>query len=204
MRVSHIGKHESICIDDPEVEARTRKCFDAASDTVFLPSRTRYESVARSEFENVPSGGSLMRMLGIPTWNELAPWVGMLPHSERLSYSLNALRELSVDLHDGEVGPSTIEWMAHRSPGALSNAHLRELLGVWEDVLAAAGLRHEGLDYYRSEGKAPPNWDAPTPDGERGDEIEHLHTLKGYRQYSQVYRDLNTGQLHARTFTELR
>ena len=152
MATSQIQGHENICVHNPDVAEGVKACLHACADGPFMCARTEYDK-ARTEYENLPSSGTLLVSLGLPLWDDLAAWAGLLPATERIPYTLAEIRRLSESNHDGIVGPSSEEWRTYRTPGTLLAESLNNRFGGWAGVLAAAGLHQESRSYYINHSK---------------------------------------------------
>ena len=147
MSTSQIHKHESVCVFNPDIASAVRACMHGCAEGPFLPSYVTYDA-ERRHIEGLPSSGTILTAMGISSWDDLAPWAGLRPLSERLAYTLEELRRVSAQNHDGEIGPSAREWDTEIVPGAMTAKRLIEIHGAWSRVLAAAGLRYESRGYY--------------------------------------------------------
>lgn len=147
MSTSQIHKHESVCLSNPDVANAVRACMHGCAEGPFLPNYVTYDK-QRQYIEGLPSSGTILTALDVTSWEDVAPWVGLRPRSERMAYTLEQLRRVSVQNHDGRIGPSAREWDTEIVPGALTAKHLIEIYGAWSRVLAAAGLDYEARGYY--------------------------------------------------------
>lgn len=146
LSTSQMTRHEAVCIHNPDVEASVRECIAYAALGPFMPSKAEYDN-ARTLFDNVPTARTLFAALET-NWRGVAHWAGYRPQSERLEYTLEALRDISNELHNGIIGPSASEWDTQRPVAALSSQRMMERLGKWAEVLTAAGLVSGSRSYY--------------------------------------------------------
>lgn len=146
MATSQIMRHETICIQNPEVAQITRECLRLSSDGDFIGTQRDYDET-RQIYEGAPNAITLMQALDM-SWDEIAVWAGLRPHSERILYTLEKIRELSIAHHNGQIGPSSEEWRTYRSEGTLLAESLVKSFGSWHNVLLSAGLRMESRSYY--------------------------------------------------------
>lgn len=149
MRDSNIDLHQSVCIHNPDVRAVVFAALHSLAEGPFLPSRNTYNAEARRA-EGLPQAATITGGLGLTTWDDLAPIVGLRPRSERDQYQIEELHRIAQEIHDGRYGPSQVEWEVHRGPATYRGQHLPRVFGVstWGDLLAFAGLAYGTKSYY--------------------------------------------------------
>lgn len=154
MRDSNIDMHQSACIHNPDVRAAVWSALHGMADGPFLPSRNAYNAEA-TVFEGLPHASTITEGLGLTTWDALAPLVGLRPRSERDPYQIEELHRIAQEIHDGQCGPSQVEWEVYRGPATYRGQHMPRVFNVstWGDLLVFAGLTYGTKSYYMARSK---------------------------------------------------
>lgn len=154
MRDSNIELHQSACIHNPDVRSAAWSALQSLAEGSFLPTMRAYNAESRRT-EGVPHATSIMEGLGLTTWDDLAPLVGLRPRCERDQYQIEELHRIAQEIHDGQCGPSQVEWEVYRGPATYIGGHLPRIFGVstWGDLLAFAGLEYGTKSYYMARSK---------------------------------------------------
>lgn len=142
------SRHVPICPAQSHIEERVFSVLRAYAVAGCAPAPDRYGHLIING--EMPGYGPLLNHYG--SWDALCALVGLRPPGElreaRRELSLDEMRRMSRELHDGRYGPSYAEFDAYKCEDALRASTLTTIYDGWENALAAAGLRYADRPYY--------------------------------------------------------